>query len=104
MPLPTTYLKAALKGANNGLATLDNAGKVPSSQLPSYVDDVLEYANIDAFPAGEGGKIYVALDSNKTYRWSGSEYVEISKSLVIGTIVGTAYDGKAWRFKRGDPL
>lgn len=53
-------------------------GKVPSSQLPSYVDDVLEFANLSAFPAtGETGKIYVALDTNKTYRWSGSAYVQI---------------------------
>lgn len=56
-------------------------GKVPSSQLPSYVDDVLEYANIAAFPGtGETGKIYVAQDTNRTYRWSGSLYVEISPS------------------------
>lgn len=56
-------------------------GKVPAAQLPSYVDDVLEYANLAAFPAtGESGKIYVALDTNLTYRWSGSAYVEISPS------------------------
>ena len=53
-------------------------GKVPASQLPSYVDDVLEFANLAAFPAiGETGKIYVALDTNFTYRWSGSAYVQI---------------------------
>lgn len=57
------------------------AGKVPSSQLPSYVDDVLEFANQAAFPGtGETDKIYVALDVNKIYRWSGSAYVEISAS------------------------
>ena len=56
-------------------------GKVPAAQLPSYVDDVLEYANLAAFPTtGESGKIYVALDTNLTYRWSGSVYVEISPS------------------------
>jgi hypothetical protein len=56
-------------------------GLVPSSQLPSYVDDVLEYANLAAFPVtGETSKIYVAKDTNKTYRWSGSVYVEISAS------------------------
>lgn len=60
-----------------GKADLVN-GKVPSSQLPSYVDDVLEFASRSAFPAtGEAGKIYVALDTNKTYRWSGSEYVQV---------------------------
>lgn len=54
------------------------AGKVPSSQLPSYVDDVLEFANLAAFPAtGESGKIYVALDTNLQYRWSGSAYMQI---------------------------
>lgn len=53
-------------------------GKVPASQLPSYVDDVEEYASVSAFPAtGEQGKIYIALDTNKSYRWSGSEYIPI---------------------------
>jgi len=71
----------ANKGVANGYAGLDAAGKVPANQLPSYVDDVLEFANLVAFPAtGEAGKIYVALDTNKTYRWSGSAYVEISAS------------------------
>lgn len=65
----------------NGLARLDSSGLIPSALLPSYVDDALEFANLAAFPAtGETGKIYVALDSNKTYRWSGSAYVEISAS------------------------
>lgn len=71
------------KGVANGVATLGGDGKVPSSQLPSYVDDVVEYASLSAFPAtGESGKIYVALDTNKTYRWSGSAYIEISSSNV----------------------
>ena len=69
-------------------------GKIPTSQLPSYVDDVLEYANLAAFPAtGETGKIYVALDTNLTYRWSGTAYVEISKSLALGETSSTAYRG-----------
>jgi hypothetical protein len=56
-------------------------GKVPSTQLPSYVDDVLEYDNLAAFPAtGETSKIYVTKDTNKTYRWGGSSYIEISAS------------------------
>ena len=81
-------------GQNGGLATLDNNGRIPSSQLPSYVDDVLEYASTSAFPAtGETGKIYVALDTNKTYRWGGSEYVEISESLALGETSSTAYRG-----------
>ena len=69
-------------------------GKVPSTQLPSYVDDVVEYANFAALPAtGETGKIYVTLDDNLTYRWGGSEYVEISKSLALGETASTAYRG-----------
>lgn len=53
-------------------------GKVPSSQLPSYVDDVVEYASASLFPStGESGKIYLALDMNRTYRWSGSEYIPV---------------------------
>lgn len=71
------------KGAINGIAELDSGGKVPASQLPSYVDDVLEYANLASFPVtGETGKIYVALDNGKQYRWTGSIYVEISPSEV----------------------
>lgn len=69
-------------------------GKVPSSQLPSYVSDVAEYANLAAFPAtGESAKIYVAKDTNKTYRWSGTGYVEISASLALGETSATAYRG-----------
>lgn len=82
------------KGTNGGVAELDANGKVPSAQLPSYVDDVLEYASLSAFPVtGETGKIYVALDTNKTYRWSGSAYVEISESLALGETSSTAYAG-----------
>lgn len=71
----------AVKGAANGVCPLGSDSKVASAYLPSYVDDVLEFANLAAFPAtGETGKIYVALDTNKTHRWSGSAYVEISPS------------------------
>ena len=81
-------------GTANGVAGLDNTGRVPSSQLPSYVDDVLEFASLSEFPVtGEGSKIYIALDTNKTYRWSGSDYVEISESLALGETQGTAYEG-----------
>lgn len=70
-------------GANNGIAILDATGKVPSSQLPSYVDDVLEYASVAAFPAtGETGKIYVETTGNTTHRWSGSAYVKITSGEV----------------------
>lgn len=69
-------------GKPNGIASLDNGGKVPSSQLPSYVDDVLEYDNFDSLPpTGEKGKIYVTTDDDKTYRWSGTQYIEISNPL-----------------------
>lgn len=89
-----TPLNASLKGANNGVAELDSAGKVPASQLPSYVDDVLEYDKQSSFPTtGETGKIYVAQDTNKTYRWSGTAYVEISPSLALGETSSTAYRG-----------
>ena len=84
-------------------ATLDSSGHVPSSQLPSYVDDVIEgyYSNGNFYSdsaktkkiTGEGGKIYTDLATNKTYRWGGTAWVEISKSLAIGETAGTAYDG-----------
>lgn len=87
-------LNASLKGVASGLAELGADGKVPAAQLPSYVDDVLEYANSAAFPAsGEAGKIYVAQDTNKVYRWSGSAYVVISETLALGETSSTAYRG-----------
>lgn len=89
-----TPLNSNLKGANNGIAELDSSGKVPSTQLPSYVDDVLEYNYNTDFPSvGETGKIYIATSTNKTYRWSGSAYVEISASLALGTTSSTAFRG-----------
>lgn len=89
-------VKRTEMGAASGVATLGTDGKVPSSQLPSYVDDVLEYADQASFPStGESGKIYIAKDTNKTYRWSGSAYTEISASIVVGTTTGTAFDGKS---------
>lgn len=82
------------KGVNNGVASLDETGKVPSAQLPSYVDDVVEYDSKSNFPeTGESGKIYIAKDTNLTYRWSGSNYVEISPSLALGETSSTAYPG-----------
>lgn len=74
-------LGADLVGANGGVTPLGGDGKVPASYLPSYVDDVLEYATRAAFPAsGETGKIYVALATNRQYRWSGSAYIELVAS------------------------
>lgn len=82
------------KGHPNGLAPLDADGKVPAIHLPSYVDDVLEFSSRDAFPeVGEDGKIYVAIDTNLTYRWTGTQYIEISKSLALGETSTTAYPG-----------
>ena len=70
-------------GVANGIATLDSNGQVPSTQLPSYVDDVLEYTNVAAFPTtGVAGKIYVETTGNTTYRWSGSAYVKITSGEV----------------------
>ena len=82
------------KGKANGLASLDDSGKVPSTQLPSYVDDVLEFDQLDQLPKpGESGKIYVVTSTNLQYRWSGTDYVEISKSLALGETSSTAYPG-----------
>jgi len=85
--LSYTPENSANKGIANGYASLDGGGLVPSTQLPSYVDDVLEYTNLAGFPAsGTTGKIYVALDTNKIYRWSGTTYIEVSPT--VGTIWG----------------
>ena len=110
--ISSTYVKllqlgvATPSGANPayiGVATLGTDGKVPSSQLPSFVDDVIEgYYYQNKFYedsahtteiTGEAGKIYVDLSTMKTYRWSGSAYVVISETIAIGTTQGTAYDG-----------
>lgn len=89
-----TSLQPSDKGVVNGVATLNENGIIPSSQLPSYVDDVLEYESSAEFPVtGESGKIYVDLFTNKTYRWGGSGYVEISQSLALGETSSTAYAG-----------
>lgn len=88
------FLPTSAKGAVSGVASLDESGRVPAAQLPSYVDDVLEYATVSAFPAqGEAGKIYVATQTNLTYRWSGTGYVEISPSLALGGTSSTAFPG-----------
>ena len=85
---------AGLKGTANGLAELDAKGKVPAGQLPSYVDDVLEgyysggkfyeEAAHTAEISGESGKIYIDLNTNKTYRWSGSSFAVVSETLALG--------------------
>lgn len=96
-------LDTTLKGAANGVASLDSAGKVPSNQLPSYIDNVVEgYYYNGAFYedqahtqliTGESGKIYVDLETEQTYRWSGSIYVKISSTLELGETSDTAYRG-----------
>lgn len=98
-----TPLNQSLKGSADGLAELDSNGKVPSSQLPSYVDDVIEgYLSGGKFYkesahtteiSGESGKIYIDLSTEKTYRWSGSTFVVISETLALGETSSTAYRG-----------
>lgn len=89
------------KGQPSGLAELDSTGKVPAAQLPSYVDDVLEFSTKDQFPqTGETGKIYVAKDTNLTYRWTGTQYLEISQSLALGETPSTAYPGDKGKANR----
>lgn len=96
-------IAATLKGANNGVAELDSTGKVPSAQLPAFVDDVVEgYLSGGKFYkesahttqiTGEAGKIYVDLTSLKTYRWSGTAFVVISETIALGETSSTAFRG-----------
>lgn len=98
-----SYVLKSSVGATNGIAQLDSTGKVPSSQLPSYVDDVIEgyYANGKFYKessktnelAKETGKIYVDLTTNKTYRYGGTAFAVISETLAIGTTSSTAAAG-----------
>ena len=84
----------AQKGQPNGLAELDDTGRVPASQLPSYVDDVIDVDTYNDLPnPGESGKIYITTDTNLQYRWSGTGYAEISSSLALGETSSTAYRG-----------
>ena len=102
----TPRIAASEKGAVNGVATLDAAGKVPAAQLPSYVDDVKEYENKAAFPeTGEADKIYVDIDTGSIYRWSGTQYIQINASVASADtavklatarkIAGVPFDGTA---------
>ena len=102
--IPTLgYIPTTDKGTANGVASLGADGRVPSSQLPSYVDDVIEgyYYNNQFYSdeahqqqiTPEKGKIYVDVDTNKTYRWGGTTYAQLDAGLVLGTTTGTAYDG-----------
>lgn len=99
----TVYEKKANRGVAGGYAPLESDGKIASSYLPSYVDDVIEgYLSGGKFYkesthttqiTGETGKIYVDLSTEKTYRWSGSAFVEISASLALGETASTAFAG-----------
>ena len=82
------------KGSANGVAELDSTGKILSAQLPSYVDDVQSFNSLSDFPVtGEDGVIYVAKDTNITYRWGGSNYIAIGSDLALGETASTAYRG-----------
>lgn len=97
-------VKRTEMGVADGVATLDSNGKVPSTQLPSFVDDVLEYNAKSDFPTtGESGKIYVDKSNNTTWRWSGSAYTQIKGDLVIGTTAGTACEGNDPRLSNSRP-
>ena len=81
-------------GSTNGVAQLDNTGKVPISQLPGTLSKLEKYADRSAFPAtGDDNTLYVALDTNYTYRWTGVDYVQIDESIQLGETATTAYRG-----------
>lgn len=87
-------ISTATQAALDAKADIGSDGKIPATQLPSFVDDVLEYTSKSNFPStGETGKIYVDTTANLTYRWSGSMYIEISPSLALGETSSTAYRG-----------
>jgi hypothetical protein len=89
-----TYIPLSQKGASLGVATLGTDGRVLPSQLPGSIGEVLEYDSLEDFPeVGAAEKIFIALDTNKTYRWSGTQYVEISASLALGETSETAFPG-----------
>lgn len=87
-----TPADSAKVGVANGIASLDDTGKVPTAQLPSYVDDVIEVDGIDNAPeTGEAGKIYVDTATGKTYRWGGTMYVEISAGDLVTASENNGY-------------
>ncbi len=89
------------KGQPNGVAGLDGSGTVPASQLPSYVDDVLEFGSFSALPAaGETGKIYITTDTNSQYRWSGTQYVLLTASPGSTDAVPEGAVNKYWTLAR----
>lgn len=89
------------KGQPNGVAALDGNGTVPASQLPSYVDDVLEFNSFATLPtAGETGKIYITIDTNNQYRWSGTQYVLLTASPGSTDAVPEGAVNKYWTLAR----
>ena len=89
-----SYVLTSSLGVANGACPLDSGSKVSATYLPSYVDDVIEVTNYAALPGtGETGKIYVTLDTNLTYRWSGTAYVQIDATIGLGETSATAYRG-----------
>lgn len=100
------YVLASQKNQPNGFVGLGADSKIEATYLPSYVDDVLEYDNLaelqgdETGNAKQTGKIYVTIDNGKTYRWSGSAYVEISASITLGETSSTAYAGDKGKLNR----
>ena len=87
-------VKRSELGVAGGVPTLDESGLIPSAFLPGFVDDVVEADSVNSFPTqGESGKLYVSTTENKTYRWSGSSYIEITSGLALGETSATAYAG-----------
>lgn len=88
------YEQKANKGVAGGYAGLDETGTIPEHELPSYVDDVKSYDNLAGFPiTGLDGLIYVAKDTNRTYRWSGTSYIQMDSGLALGETSATAFPG-----------
>ena len=99
------FIPATEKGTNNGVAELDSSGKVPSSQLPSYIDDVVdgyynptdgkfyEESTYTTEIVGESDKIYISVDTDIQYRWTGSSFSPLGGALQLGETSSTAYRG-----------
>lgn len=93
-PTDIGAISASEKGATNGVAELDENGYIVTNQIPGYADSIDSYSDVSLFPAtGDSGVVYVDTTTNKTYRWTGSDYVEISSSLALGETSSTAYRG-----------
>lgn len=104
----SSYIPLSQKGQANGVATLDSSAKIPSSQLPSFVDDVVEFSSTSSFPStGETGKIYISTNDNKQWRWTGSQYTQMGGGAVAGDttpidVSTSANVGTSGAFARAD--